>query len=184
MRELSLHILDIVQNSIAAEASRIRIMIQEEPAADRFWFEIQDNGCGMDEVTLASVTDPFFTTRTTRRVGLGIPMLKFTAMACQGNVEIESEPGKGTRIKASYQLSHIDRPPLGDMANTMLTLILGSELIDFVYCHRLGQRAFEFSTSEMREILGDVPFSEPEVTSWLRGFLAEGESALYKEADS
>ncbi len=184
MRELSLHILDIVQNSIAAEASRIEIEIQEDPAADRLWFEIRDDGCGMDEETLAKVTDPFFTTRTTRKVGLGIPLLKFMAMDCDGNVEIESVPKKGTRIKASMQRSHIDRPPLGNMADTMLTLITGSDSIDYVYHHGIGDRSFDFSTAEMREILGETSFRDPEVTAWLRGFLNEGENALDEEADS
>lgn len=184
MRELSLHILDIVQNSIAAEASRIGIEIQEDPAADRVWFEIRDDGFGMDEETLAKVTDPFFTTRTTRKVGLGIPMLKFMTMDCGGDVEIESAPGKGTRIKASMQRSHIDRPPLGNMADTMLTLITGSDTIDYVYHHGIGDRSFDFSTAEMREILGDISFRDPEVAAWLRGFLTEGENALNKEADS
>jgi anti-sigma regulatory factor (Ser/Thr protein kinase) len=181
MRELSLHILDIVQNSIAAGADRIEITICEEISQNILWFAIKDNGCGMDEKTLANVTDPFFTTRTTRRVGLGIPLLKSLAQACGGDVTIESALGQGVYFKTIFQYEHIDRPPLGDMSTTMLSLILGAEEIDFIYHHTYQGKAFQFSTGEMREILGDLSFHNSEVLEWLKNYLIEGEGLLYSK---
>ena len=126
MKDLSSHMMDIVQNSIRAEASWIQIRICEDPEADLFLIEIQDNGCGMDEATLARVRDPFFTSRTVRKVGLGIPLLQQNAERTGGKVSIVSQPGQGTTLTARFGHSHLDRPPLGDVAET-LTLLAGRQ---------------------------------------------------------
>jgi len=178
MREISLHILDIVQNSIAAEASVVSITIHEDMTGDSLSVSIADDGRGMTEEIAAKVTDPFYTTRTTRKVGLGIPMLKTTAIDCNGSFSIESEPGVGTTIGVSYQWSHIDRPPLGDMVSTMLAILTGNEVIDFIYRHSVDDRVFEFESGEMKELLDGVSFLSLEVYEWLKEFLTEGEKSL------
>ena len=180
MRELSLHILDIVQNSIAAGAGTVTIRVQEDSTADRLSLSVADDGRGMDEETIAKVTDPFYTTRTTRKVGLGIPLLKTGAIACEGDFSIESRLGEGTVITASYRRSHIDRPPLGDMVSTMLTILLGDEGVDYVYSHDLDGAQFAFASSEMKELLDGLSFQNPDVYAWLKEFLTEGEMGLDK----
>jgi anti-sigma regulatory factor (Ser/Thr protein kinase) len=180
MRELALHILDIVQNAVSAGADTVTIVIAERAGDDRLSFSIADNGRGMDQDTVEKVTDPFYTTRTTRRVGLGLPLLKETSTACNGSFLIDSQPGVGTTVSATYQLSHIDRPPLGDMVSTMLAILLGSEDINFIYSHTKDGQAFSFASGEMKEILEGVSFQTPEVYQWLKEFLTEGENRLDK----
>ena len=131
MKDLSSHMMDIVQNSIRAEASWIQIRICEDPEADLFLIEIQDNGCGMDEATLARVRDPFFTSRTVRKVGLGIPLLQQNAERTGGKVSIVSQPGQGTTLTARFGHSHLDRPPLGDVAETLTLLAAANPAIHF-----------------------------------------------------
>ena len=181
MRELALHILDIVQNSVAAGASLITVSVEEDKIEDVLAFSIADDGKGMDQDTVAKVTDPFYTTRTTRKVGLGLPMLKASAHACMGSFTIDSAPGKGTTVAASFQWSHIDRPPLGDMAATMLSILLGDERVDISYSHRVGSQSFAFDSKEMKEALEGLPFQTPEVYQWLKEFLTEGEKDLEKQ---
>ncbi|MEA4893009.1 MAG: ATP-binding protein [Peptococcaceae bacterium] len=185
MRELSLHILDIVHNSLAAGASLVQITILEAPDDNLFRFSVEDNGQGMEAETVAKVTDPFYTTRTTRSVGLGLPMLKTRAESCGGGLEILSRPGQGTRVTATYQYNHIDRQPLGDISGTMLSLILAGRNVDFSYSHQVRKngevKEFAFNTKEMREILEDMPFTDPAVYGWLQDFLAEGEKSLKGE---
>jgi len=177
--ELSLHILDILQNGLEAGASRIELAIEEDISKDLLRITITDNGRGMDKVTLDRVRDPFFTTRTTRRVGLGIPLFAATAECCNGSFTIESAPGEGTTIAATFQHSHIDRPPIGDMVTTLLSVILGQEHVDLHYHHKVNERDFEFNTEEVRARLGEVPLSHPVVRKWLREYLQEGLSALH-----
>jgi len=133
MEDLSLHILDVVENSIAANASKIIIKIIEEKEKDLLVIEIKDNGRGMNEETINKVLDPFYTTRTTRRVGLGLSLLQQAAKESNGDFEINSKPGVGTEIKASFQDSHIDRKPIGDMNSTIVTLITSHPEINFIY---------------------------------------------------
>ena len=178
MRELSLHILDIVQNSIAAGAGTVTIQVQEDSGEDWISLSVADDGRGMDEETIARVTDPFYTTRTTRKVGLGIPLLKTGATSCEGDFSIESRLGEGTTIRASYRRSHIDRPPLGDMVSTMLTILLGDESVDYVYSHEVDGVAFSFASKEMKELLDGLSFQNPDVYAWLKEFLVEGEGGL------
>ena len=180
MKELSLHILDIVQNSVAAGAKFITLDLIEDVNTDLLEFSIKDDGCGMTEETLKKVTDPFTTGRTTRRVGLGIPLLKAAAELTGGGLELTSEPGVGTTVTARFVYDSIDRQPLGNMAETMLGLITSYENIDFVYYHRVNEKEFTIDTREIKGILGEVSLNEPEVVLWLSGFLNENETELYK----
>jgi hypothetical protein len=192
MRELSLHILDVLQNSLEAGATLVELTIEENLIADRLTITVRDNGRGMDEATLACVTDPFFTTRKTRHVGLGIPLFKAAAERCNGDLSITSQVGVGTTLVATFQHSHIDRAPLGDVTSTLLSVILGGTC-DVRYLHRVigrlvdweigrsGEwetREFEFSTTEIRAELGDVSLTHPTVREWLREFVAAGEAEL------
>ncbi len=180
MKELSLHILDIVQNSVAAGAKFITLDLIEDVNTDLLEFSIKDDGCGMTEETLKKVTDPFTTGRTTRRVGLGIPLLKAAAELTGGGLELTSEPGVGTTVTARFVYDSIDRQPLGNMAETILGLITSYENIDFVYYHRVNEKEFTIDTREIKGILGEVSLNEPEVVLWLSGFLSENETELYK----
>ncbi len=146
-----MHVLDVVENSVMAGASEIRIGINEDTEKDLLSIEIEDNGSGMDQETVKKVLDPFYTTRTTRRVGLGLPLLAQAARETGGGIEVSSEVGRGTRIRASFQYSHIDRKPLGDMEETLVTLIAGHPEIHFVYEHRDGETSFRLDTDEMRK---------------------------------
>jgi len=150
VEDLSLHILDIVENSIRAKASRIEIKVVEDTRKDLLTIEIKDNGQGIDEETIKKVVDPFFTTRTTRKVGLGLPLLSQAARESGGDVEIESKVGRGTRVKATFGYSHIDRKPLGNMEKTLITLIAGNPEVDFRYEHKKDELEYHLDTKEIR----------------------------------
>ncbi len=182
MKELSLHILDIMHNSIAAGATRIELAVVEDTRNDILKFTVADNGCGMPPDMVSAVIDPFTTTRKTRKVGLGIPLLKLAAENTGGGITLESEVGSGTEISATFGYSHIDRQPLGDMAETMLGVITSYEEIDLVYSHNVDGREFKLETEEVKAILGGVSLKEPEVMIWLRDFLRENENVLYSKA--
>lgn len=182
MRELSLHILDVLENAVEAEATRITLTIDEDIARDRLTITVQDNGKGMTPETLARVLDPFFTTRQTRHVGLGLPLLAAAAERAGGGVQVSSEPGVGTTVTATFQLRHWDRAPLGDLAGTLLAVLLARARVDLVYVHRVGAREFRLDTAELRRVLGDVPFTEPSVRDWLRKYLREGIAGLERPA--
>ena len=178
MREIALHILDIAQNSVVAKAETVRIDVLEDTKADTLTVSIVDDGCGMSAEFLSQVTDPFTTKRTSRKVGLGIPLIKLAAENTGGSFEIQSELGKGTSLKAVFGLTHIDRQPLGNMAETILGLVTGNEDVNFVYTHRIDEKEFVLDTKQLKEVLGDVPFSNLEVYSWLSEYLSEGEGEL------
>ncbi len=163
MRELSLHILDVVENGITAGANCIWIQVEEDHKADQLKIGIRDNGHGMPVEKLHNINDPFITTRTTRRVGLGLSLLAAAAERCEGTLQVDSSPGKGTSIGATFQYSHIDRAPLGDMAATMTTLIIGNPGIDFVYYHRINGKEFSMDTREIRSEMEDLSLSDPVV---------------------
>jgi anti-sigma regulatory factor (Ser/Thr protein kinase) len=163
MEDLSLHILDIVENSITAGADRIEIKIIEDTKANIFSIEIKDNGRGMDRELLENACDPFYTTRTTRRVGLGIPMLAQAAKECMGDIKVVSAKGKGTAIRVSFQHNHIDRKPLGDMGKTLVILIASNPGIDFIYEHKINDNMYTLDTPEIKKDLDGVPISTPEV---------------------
>lgn len=173
MRELSLNILDVAQNSISAGASLVEINVIEQDFDSTLTIEIKDNGCGMDGETLEKVQDPFYTTRTTRKVGMGIPLFKMAAEMTGGSFEISSEVGKGTLVRAVFKTDNIDFTPLGDVDFTIVTLVTMNTAIDFIYRFKKNEKEFVLSTRQLKEILGGVPLSEPEVTVWLKDYLKE-----------
>lgn len=180
MKELSLNILDIAQNSVKANASLIGISIDETD--DVLSFKITDNGKGMTADFLSRVTDPFTTTRTTRKVGLGLPFLKMEAEMTGGNFSIKSKSETeykehGTEVFASFNKKSIDYIPLGDIIGTLCALVQGAENTDFIFNHKMPHGEVFLSTKEMREFLGDVPLGSPEVISWVREYLSEAYSA-------
>jgi len=183
MKELSLHILDIVQNSIDAEASLITINIVENLTTDKLIIEVIDNGRGMDKEFVEKIKDPFVTGRSTRKVGLGIPLLYKACTRCDGDMEIQSEVGKGTKVSCWFKYSHIDRAPIGNMTDTILTIVAGNPHIDIVYLHMRDGKEMRLDTREIRKALGDVPINEPAVLSWIREFLREGFNSLYGGAN-
>ncbi len=180
MTELSLHILDIVKNSTKAGATVVKVGVSESTEDNLITITITDNGCGMDEEFLSQVTDPFKTTRTTRKVGMGLSLFKEAANLTGGGFDITSEVGKGTVVTASFVRDSIDRQPLGDMASTMVTLIGGSPDTDFVYTHTFDGGEFTLSTAEVRNILGDVEITAPEILAWISGYIKEGLDEIYK----
>lgn len=143
-----MHILDIAENSISASAKRIEIRIDEDETNDLLTIEIKDDGKGMDEQTLQKVLDPFFTTRTTRRVGLGLSLLAQATRESDGTIELDSKPGVGTTIKANFRFSHLDRKPMGDIDETIRTLVVGHPGIDFLYEHKKKDSIYHFDTRE------------------------------------
>lgn len=173
MRELSLHILDIAHNSIAAQAETLRIAIIEDLESDQLTIRIKDDGKGMDEVTLKRVVDPFYTTRTTRKVGLGIPMFKAAAEQCGGSFEIKSQLGVGTEIDATFKHSHIDRVPLGNMTETIITIIMANTDMDLIYTHDINGSKFTLNTRDIKKTLGDLPINNMDVIMWLKGYIHE-----------
>lgn len=180
MRELSLHILDIAQNAIAARASLVTIEIKAQSEKDLLTITVKDDGCGMPEELLKHVSDPFVTTRSERKVGLGIPLLQASAHRSEGVLTVRSEAGRGTELCATFRLSHIDRPPLGDVSETMVTLVAANPTKpDFVLRFMADGKAFVFDTRQMKQALGEVPFNEPEVLAWMRDHLNEGIQDLH-----
>jgi anti-sigma regulatory factor (Ser/Thr protein kinase) len=174
VKEIALHVLDIVENSVAAGATRVDVTVCEDSSNDTLTIVVQDNGKGMDQELLERVSDPFVTTRTTRKVGLGIPLLKAAAEACNGYLRIESTPGKGTRLETRFQRSHIDRMPLGDLAGTFLTLLIAFPQVHWVFRHVVDGREFCFDSEPILKELDGVPLTEPAVLSFVRQLLHEG----------
>jgi len=178
MQEISLNILDIAQNSIRAGALLTQIIINEDHKEDLLTVEIIDNGSGMSEEQLLNVTDPFFTTRTTRSVGLGVPFFKMAAEQTGGFFEIKSTLGEGTYLKAAFKHSHIDRMPLGDMCSSICIIIRMNKDIDFLYRHTIDGKSFELDTCTIRETLGDVPIDEPDVMAWIEEYIKENTAQI------
>lgn len=179
MKEIALHIMDIVQNSITANAGFISVQILVNRKNDTLSVEIDDNGKGMDADMLARVTSPFTTTRTTRKVGLGIPLFKAGAEAAGGNFCINSRLGSGTQVCAVYGLSHIDRPPLGDIASVFHTLIICNPEIDFSFETGCSDHTFAVNTAEIKQTLDGVPITQSEVSVWLIEYLREGIDEIF-----
>ncbi|MBQ8391988.1 MAG: ATP-binding protein [Clostridia bacterium] len=180
MQEISLNILDIAENSIRANATLIEVMIEEAPSTDVFAFTVKDNGCGMDAEMVKRVSDPFVTTRTTRKVGLGISLLKSLAQQAGGDIKLQSEVGVGTIIRADFSYSHIDRQPLGDISAVMVSLISMNPTLDFVYTHSFEKEEFQLDTRELRKILGEeVSFSELSVAQWIGEYINENLTEIY-----
>ena len=168
MNELALHILDIVQNSISAKATLIEIAIKENLAKDIFEIRITDNGKGIAPDMLEKVTDAYVTSRTSRKVGLGLPLLKQNAEQTGGSLKIESELGKGTKVFALFSHKHFDRPPLGDIAGTICLLVTANPNIDFIYEHKISGNQYVFDTRQIKQALDDVPISNPDVYRLLK----------------
>lgn len=173
MTEISLNILDVAENSVRAGAGLVTIDLKISTDADRMIILIEDDGCGMTEEQIRQVEDPFFTTRTTRKVGLGVPFYKMAAEAAGGSFSITSEPGKGTSVRAEFVLSHIDRMPLGDITSTIHTLAVYHPEVDFLYNYSFDDKSFTMDTREFRKILGDIPFSTPDVSAFIQNYLFE-----------
>ena len=180
MRELSLNILDIAQNSISAGASLITIEVNENTVDKTLLIGIYDNGKGMSEEQVRSVIDPFFTTRTTRKVGMGIPLFKMAAEQTGGGLEIKSKLGVGTEVRATFKTDSVDFTPLGDVASTVQMLITMNTDRDFLYKHSVDGKEFVADTREIKGILGDVPLDTYEVSQWLLEFIKENTEVLYK----
>jgi anti-sigma regulatory factor (Ser/Thr protein kinase) len=172
MEDLSLHILDVAENAIDADADTIEIVVDESPRHDRLIVEINDNGRGMDDRTLKKVTDPFFTSRTTRKVGLGIPLLSQAVQEADGDLSIDSEPGRGTRVKASFSFHHIDRKPVGDLAATMTTLVAAHPEVNFIIIHRCDSGEIRLNTAELKQDLGPTSLQSPEGLKYIRQTLS------------
>lgn len=176
--EISLNVLDIAQNSISANATEIQIRLKRDTKENRLEVLIQDNGKGMSEEMVQFVIDPFFTTRKTRKVGLGIPFFKEAAECTGGLFQIHSVEGVGTEVKAVFCTDHIDCMPVGDMNETIHTLVVFNEHIRFLYEYIVDDKSFCLDTDQIRQIVGDVSFQEPEIAGFLKAYLTENEAEV------
>ena len=176
MKELSLNILDVAKNSVSAGASFIRIDLNTD-ANGILTLQISDNGCGMDEEVLRGVTDPFYTTRKTRKVGMGLPLLKLAAEQTGGSLQLTSctvPPHNGTDLKATFDTTSIDCMPIGDIVSTVCILVAGSPEIDFLFTDKTPLREVSLDTREIKAVLGEeISLAEPEIQAWMREYLEE-----------
>jgi len=173
MKDLSLHIMDILQNSTRAGASKIELDIVENTLENTYRIIFTDNGCGMDEETVKRVVDPFFTTRTVRKVGLGLPLLKQNCEQTGGSLHITSKAGEGTQVEAVFIHNHIDRPALGDIAGTIVLTASAYPDIHFIYRHNKDDKIYMFDTEEVKEALDGVSIQMPEIIQYLREMIKE-----------
>lgn len=178
MRELSLHILDVVENGVTAGASCISIRVEESSTADLLRISVHDNGRGMPDGKINRIEDPFITTRSTRRVGLGLSLLAAAARRCGGGIAVNTTRGKGTEVTATFRRSHIDRAPLGDMASTLAMLIMGTPHVDFAYLHRVDDKEFTFDTREIKRELEGINLRDPAVITRLTESIRRALDAL------
>lgn len=183
MRELSLNVMDVAQNSVRADASLVTITVEESDKADTMTISIADNGCGMTEEQVKQVIDPFFTTRTTRKVGLGVPLFKLSAEQTGGSFDIQSKVGEGTTTTARYVKSHVDMTPLGDINSTVEILIRCNPDIDFLFVHTTDLGELSLDTRELRAVLEGVSLDTPDVLEWIHQYLAEQTQLLYGGAE-
>jgi len=182
MLTLADHILDIAENSVRADAKLIEVSIDEDSQTDLLTIEIKDDGRGMGQDVLNKVLDPFYTTKTVRRVGLGLPLLRDAACRSGGTFHLESQENSGTTVKAIFGLRHLDRQPLGAIINTIIILIISNSEVDFFYKHRHNDRRFELDTREIRKEIEDVPINHPEIIKYIRGVIEEGLREIKPEA--
>lgn len=178
MEDLSLHILDIAENSIAAGARVICLTVTEDIVTDLLQIEIADDGRGMTPEAVARAVDPFYTTRTTRRIGLGLPLLRHAAELTGGGLQVASTPGAGTTVRATFRLSHVDRQPLGDVAETIIGILANAAGVDVRYRHERNGRIIAFDSEELRSHLGEDPLTSVEALRWIREFLKQEEASL------
>lgn len=173
MKDLSLHILDIVQNSTRAQASLVEIGVEENTETNLISIFIKDNGTGMPPEMVEQVSDPFVTSRTTRKVGMGIPLFKQSAEQSGGHLNIFSELGVGTTLVATFKLDNIDTPPLGDLSGVIAMTVSGNPNIDFIFSYKYNNLLYEFDTREIKQILGNTPITEPKIAAFLRDMIKE-----------
>lgn len=178
MKELSLHILDIVENSIKARASLIELIIDEDLAKDTLSIEVKDNGVGMSKEVLEKVINPFYTTRTTRKVGLGIPLLKENAERCRGFLKIISQEGRGTQILAEFQHSNIDRPPLGNLADTIVAIVNNELMQEFILKRIYNGTSYSLDTREIKQVLEVDSLAESDILLWIKDYINTNEKEL------
>ena len=178
MRDISLHVLDLVQNSLTAMANHIEVTLDEDVEHNWLRLTVSDNGCGMSEEQCKAALDPFYTTRTTRKVGLGLPLLLAAAERAGGHLELKSQPGKGTTVTAVFVHDHLDRAPIGDMSLTLMSIIALNEHCQFTYRHRRSSREFILSSEALRDDLAGIPLDHPQVAAWLRDHVRELEKTL------
>jgi len=173
MNNLSMHIMDILQNSTRAGAKDITLEVIEDKAKDQLILRFIDNGCGMDKETAERVINPFFTTRTTRKVGLGLPLLKQNTERTGGSLTIDSEKGKGTTVTAIFGLTNIDTPPMGDLAGTVVLTASAYPDIHFIFHYQREDVDYVFDTDEVNEALDDVSIQDPEIIAYLKEMIEE-----------
>lgn len=178
MRELSLNILDIAQNSVAASSPLTKITVEENTLEKTLRITISDTGKGMTKEQIENVTDPFFTTRTTRKVGMGVPLFKMAAEQTGGSFEITSTLGKGTKTEAIFKTDSVDFTPLGDIAGTVATLVSMNEALDFVFEYIKDGKSFVFSSKEIKKLLDGVSLSTPSVVMWITDYIRENIESL------
>lgn len=182
VEDLSFHLVDLVQNSVAAGARVVRVTIRESACRDHLELEVADDGRGMDGQTLARVQDPFFTTKAHKKVGLGIPLLKATAQACRGDFSMASRVGRGTAVRAQLQRSHLDCPPWGDLEGTLLSLLVSLEQVDLRFAYLGDGGEFSVASDDIRRQAGDLPLSHPDVYRFLKEYIHDGLSPLLAAA--
>lgn len=182
MLTLADHILDITENSIRADAKLIEINIDEDSVNDLLTIVIKDDGHGMNQAVVQKVLDPFYTTKTVRKVGLGLPLLRDAALRSGGTFKINSEENQGTTVTTTFGLYHLDRQPLGAIINIIIILIISNSGVDFFYKHRHNDRQFELDTREIRKEIEDVPINHPEIVKYIRGVIEEGLREIKPEA--
>jgi hypothetical protein len=173
MRELSLHILDVVQNSIKAGAGLITVEVSADVDADTLTIGIADDGCGMTPEFLAVVTDPFTTTRTTRKAGMGLPLFKAAAETAGGAFRIDSAVGRGTTVFASFLIGSIDRAPMGDLAATVVAIITSDAASEFVFTYSVGGASFSLDTREIKAAFDGVPLNDPLTAEYLTAYVKD-----------
>jgi Histidine kinase-, DNA gyrase B-, and HSP90-like ATPase len=178
LRELALHIMDVVENGLNAGATFIAFFVDEDRLANRLTITIRDNGRGIPEKLVNDALSPFFTTRTTRRVGMGLSLFREASRRCEGSFALKSEEGKGTEVSATFRLDHIDLAPLGDMGSTLSCLIMGNSGVDFLYRHRVDDRTFQLDTREVKAELEGVDINEPDVLRYIDALIKESLSEL------
>jgi hypothetical protein len=173
MRELSMNILDVLHNSVHAHPKNIFLTILEDTKNDTLEFTIKDDGKGMDDELLSRVFDPFTTTSNTKKVGLGLPFLKIQAEMCNGSSEIKSQLGKGTMVRFTFQNSHVDKPPMGDLAGTLSLMFTMHHNIAFFFSYEKDGQRFEISTDELKELMQEVPLHHPKVAKGINDYISE-----------
>ncbi len=181
MKDIALHLLDLAQNSLAAKADLIQVEWVDSLRQGTCGFTLSDNGRGMSAEMLAQVADPWTTTRTTRKVGMGLPFLKQNVELCGGEFVIDSSPGEGTRVKAVFMKDHIDCLPQGDILGVLLILVFSNPALAFVFTFQSDEGQYVFDTREIKKVLGGVPLTEPSVKQYLREMLEENVQALYEK---